>query len=173
MKHTNITIGLVAAVALQFLVLTGMVVKASAPLWTGQEIRIKTIPVDPRSLFRGNYALLNYDISTLPATAFQEKPLRQGETVYVRLEEKNNLYHYAGASLEKPDQGVFLKGRITSRHAPYRVKYGIEAFFAPKQEALLLQKDLRNGGVAILMVTDDGEVALQDIVADPAPATND
>ena len=35
------------------------------PLWTGKEIRVKVVPVDPRSLFRGNYARLNYDFSRL------------------------------------------------------------------------------------------------------------
>ena len=31
----------------------------------GKEIRVKVVPVDPRSLFRGNYARLNYDFSRL------------------------------------------------------------------------------------------------------------
>ena len=61
---------------------------------------------------------------------------------------------------------VFLRGRIANNYSPYRVKYGIEAFFAPKKKALQLEKDLRNGGVAILMVTRSGRVALKDVVPD-------
>ncbi|MBT3870270.1 MAG: GDYXXLXY domain-containing protein [Gammaproteobacteria bacterium] len=51
-------------------VLVGMYVTAALPLWTGAEIRLATAPVDPRSLFRGNYALLSYDISEIDSTYF-------------------------------------------------------------------------------------------------------
>ena len=54
---------LLAAILFQFFVLTGMVAVAAMPLLSGTEIKIKTIPVDPRSLFRGNYARLRYEIS--------------------------------------------------------------------------------------------------------------
>lgn len=174
MKTPKIIIALGAAVFLQCLVLGGMVAKASLPLWAGKEIRIKTIPYDPRSMLRGNYARLNYEISTLPETAFpKDMRLRRGEIVYVMLQQANNgLYVYKGAALEKPKQGIYLQGRITNGYAPYRVKYGIEAFFAPKEEALQLQSDLVNGGAAVLMVTSAGDVALKAIEPNPAPATN-
>ena len=44
-----------------------------------------------------------------------------------------------------------------------RVKYGIEAYFAPKERALELEDKLRDGGVAELMVTSSGQVALRDV----------
>ena len=58
-------------------------------------------------------------------------------------------------------------GRIV--RDPYRVRFGIEAFFAPKEKALELEKDLRNGGAAILMVSNSGRAALKDVIPDPAP----
>ena len=45
----KIVIGLIAAIAFQFVVLSGMYVSAQMPLWTGTEIKLKTVPVDPRS----------------------------------------------------------------------------------------------------------------------------
>ena len=164
--RSRIIIGFGIAIALQFFILTGMVVKAAMPLWTGTEVRIKTVPVDPRSLFRGNYARLNYEISQLKAEFLQsDRALRIGEVVYVRLTAGDDqLYTLTSASLDKPDSGVFLRGRLTSAHPPYRIKYGIEAFFAPKQKALKLEDDLRQGGIAILMVTESGDVALKDVV---------
>jgi uncharacterized membrane-anchored protein len=166
MSLSRISIGLGVAIALQLLVLSGMVVKAAMPLWTGTEIRVKTVPVDPRSMFRGNYAQLNYDIGQLPADVFPDVTiLRIGEVVYVSLElTEGGLYGVESASLDKPAEGVFLRGRIASYPQPYRVKYGIEAFFAPKEKALQLEQDLRNGGVAVLMVDDNGRVALSDVV---------
>ena len=86
---------------------------------------------------------------------------RANEVVYVTLEKnKDGLYYHTGASLEKPKQGVFLRGRLNG----YLVKYGIEAFFLPKEKALALEKELRSGGgIAVLMVTDSGQVALKDV----------
>ena len=46
---------------------------------------------------------------------------------------------------------------------------GIEAFFAPKEKALKLEKDLRNGGTAILMVARSGNAALKDVIPNPGP----
>ncbi len=35
------------AIIFQLFVLSGMYVNAALPLWTGSEIRVKTVPVDP------------------------------------------------------------------------------------------------------------------------------
>ena len=51
MDRKKIIIALCAAVLLQLMVLSGMLVLAAMPLWTGKEIRVKVVPVDPRSLF--------------------------------------------------------------------------------------------------------------------------
>ena len=172
MTRSRIAAGLVAAIAFQLLVLAGMVVNAALPLWTGTEIRVKTVPVDPRSMFRGNYARLGYEFGTLPANALQRvKGLRPGEVVYVSLEPgDDDEYVFADASLERPAEGVFLRGRLATVNAPYRVRFGIEAFFAPKEQALELEKDLRNGGIAVLMVAATGRAALKDVVPEPNPA---
>ncbi|MCO1334409.1 GDYXXLXY domain-containing protein [Microbulbifer sp. OS29] len=166
--NRKITMGLVAAIAAQFFILLGMYVKAQIPLWTGQPILVKTVPVDPRSLFRGNYAQLSYPFSLLDKSLFNNRhALRQGEVVYVGLQKKDSgLYDFASVSLEKPHSGVFLKGRIASLGVwgatdKYRVDYGIEAYFAPKEKALALEEQLRIGAVAELMVTKNGQVSLR------------
>ncbi len=168
MSRSSVIISLGFAVVLQILVLSGMLVKAAMPLWTGTEIRVKTVPIDPRSMFRGNYAQLNYEIGRLPNGVLRDfTSLRIGEIVYVSLKlGEDGLHSFADASLDKPAEGIFLRGRIVDNQSPYRVKYGIEAFFAPKNKALQLEQDLRNGGVAVLMVADNGQVALNDVVPD-------
>ena len=168
MSTSRCLTGLVIAALLQGLVLAGMLAKARLPLWTGQPLQLHTQPVDPRSLLRGNYARLSYDISQLPEDALGETRLRKGDRVYVQLaSDDRQVYHYAGASLEKPQDGVFLRGRIQNRYPPYRVNYGIEAFFAPRQQALALEKALRQGGIARVMVSRSGQAALQDVIAGP------
>lgn len=169
--NKKLTAALIAAIIFQFLVLTGMYVSAALPLWTGTEIKIKTIPVDPRSMFRGNYARLRYDISRLETEYFPAgDDLRNGEVVYVVLKPgEDGLYQFAEALLNKPDSGIFLRGRIENRRyeekvSYFRIKYGIEAFFAPKEKAMQLQSDLRDGGIAVLMVSSGGKARLKEVV---------
>ncbi len=169
---SRIVIALITAIGFQLLVLIGMVTLASAPLWTGTEVKIKTIPVDPRSLFRGNYARLRYDISEIhldqPAT---DKKIRNGEVVYVLLEAgEKNIYHQKSVTLEKPVTGLFIRGRIShpryhEDNNRYQVKYGIEAFFAPKEKALALEDNLREEGIAVLMVSPSGKARLKNIIS--------
>lgn len=171
MIRHKIVLALGAAIALQVIVLAGMVAGAAMPLWTGKEVRVATLPVDPRSMFRGNYARLTYAFSTLPDDALDGvRELRAGEVVYVSLESgEDGLHRYAGASLERPDEGVFLRGRIQRGRAPYRVRYGIEAFFAPKERALRLERELRDSGVAVLKVSASGRAAIEAVVPSPEP----
>jgi uncharacterized membrane-anchored protein len=72
---------------LHYIDLIGEYVNAAYHLWQGQEIILETRPVDPRSLLRGNYALLGYEISRIPAeTIAANYPLRNGENVYASLQ---------------------------------------------------------------------------------------
>ncbi|MFA0813549.1 GDYXXLXY domain-containing protein [Microbulbifer epialgicus] len=169
----GVIFALIVAIAAQFLILTGLFVKAQVPFLTGEPIHVKTIPVGPRSMFRGNYARLNYGFSEIKKSALPtDRLVRQGEVVYVSLKQSGSgLYKFSSASLQKPIEGVFLKGRIANarpwrNHESYRVKYGIEAYFAPKEQALQLEKDLREGGVAELMVAPSGQVSLKSVIGD-------
>ena len=166
MTRRQVTVALGAAVALQLLVLVGMAASAAMPLWTGTEIRVRTVPVDPRSMFRGNYARLRYEFGELPDGALDAVDgLRAGEVVYVSLKPgEEGEYEFAEASLEPPSHGMFLRGRLLGISPPLRVRYGIEAFFAPKERALELERDLRDGGTAVLMVTGGGRAALKDVI---------
>ena len=171
MNRQRFTILLGVTIAFQIFVLIGMVARATLPLWIGTEIRVETVPVDPRSLFRGNYARLRYEFGILPYDALSTvEGLRVGEIVYVTLREgEGGKFEFMRATMERPTNGMFLRGRLVTTSRPLHVKYGIEAFFTPKERALELERDLRNGGIAILMVTDAGRAALKDVVPNREP----
>ena len=157
MSRQWITRGLLAAIVLQAGVLTAEFLNSVYPLWTGREIRLKTVPVDPRSLFRGNYARLSYEISrvSLPQD-IDPQALRSNELVFVKLiPDKDGFHVYDGVSLSRPDNGSFIRGRlqrpfVREGSQAFGVRYGIEAFFAPKKKALALEEQLRDGGVAVV-----------------------
>ena len=167
------SMALALAALAQVFILAGILVRAAMPLWTGQEIRIDTIPVDPRSLFRGNYALLRYEFSSIEGEYVPDDTyLREGEVIYVSLQPGEDGKHvFAAATLEKPETGVYLRGRVQGAgfgrwRSNIPVDYGIEAFFAPREEALALESELRDGGVAVLMVSQSGRARLKDVIGE-------
>jgi uncharacterized membrane-anchored protein len=171
MNRKTIIAGLALVIVFQVSVLAGEYLGAVYPLWTGEEIHLKVIPVDPRSLFRGNYAQLRYDISTIDVKELGEhKQFRNGEVVYIKLKPGiDGVYVFDGAGLNKPAAGPFIRGRIRAPNGQedvrkFEVRYGIEAYFAPKQKALALERELRDGGIAIVMIADNGKSALKDII---------
>ena len=169
MNRQWITRGLFAAVLLQLGVLSVEYLNSVYPLWTGQAIRLETVPVDPRSLFRGNYVRLDYAISEIDIPeAVTAEGLRWNEVVYVKLRPgKNRIHEFDGASLTKPVSGPYIRGRLQSPYVngqPYRIRYGIEALFAPKEKALALEDWLRDGGIAVIMLANNGKAALKAVV---------
>ncbi|MCH8543052.1 MAG: GDYXXLXY domain-containing protein [Alcanivorax sp.] len=158
----------------QLLVLAGVYLGARYPLWVGEEVTLEVVPVDPRDMFRGNYARLEYAVSVVPAALFDAgdsnalPALRRGERVYVSVSRGDDgFWHATGLSRVQPEEGVFLRGRIVwSSGAFYRVRYGIEAWFAPKEKALALERDLVSGGVARIRVAPGGRAALAALEAD-------
>ncbi len=169
MKRPSSTVLVGAAIALQVLILIGMVVSAALPLMTGTDIAVRTRPVDPRDLFRGNYAQLSYDFSRVSLQALMSAaPPRTGEVVYVSLREgRDGMHEFAAASLEQPEDGVFLRGRVEYvMEDQVNVLYGIEAFFAPKETALALEQTLRERAVATLAVSGSGRARIRTVGAE-------
>ena len=133
---------LVAAVLLQLAVLGGLFVYSQYPLWVGTEVRLATVPVDPRDLFRGQYVRLNYALS--------RQPLPEMELPR------------AGVRLREPDgERLYLRGTIERvSGGELHIRYGIEAWFAAPEEALRLERELAEGGVARVRIAPDGRAAL-------------
>ena len=72
---------------LMTLVLGYMVESRATILKNGMEIRLKTAPVDPRDLLRGDYVILNYDISSFPTSKVNGTKPAEGKlgNLFVRL----------------------------------------------------------------------------------------
>jgi uncharacterized membrane-anchored protein len=163
---------LMAAIGLQVGVLAMLYLGSVWPLWTGQEVRLEIAPVDPRSMFRGNYARLAYTVATVDSKLFEGpgKNLRKGEVVYVFIEEgEGEVWHATRIQLEQPLSGLFLRGRLIhtwpGTKQPLRVRYGIEAWFAPKAKALEIEKAARSRpgderAYAVIAVSGSGRAAL-------------
>ena len=164
---------LIAAVALQLGVLATEYLGSVWPLWTGEEVRLEIAPVDPRSMFRGNYARLAFTVATVEPELFKgvKKEIRRGQVVYVFLEKREgDVWHATRVQLEQPISGLFMRGRLTQAWSgadhPLRVRYGIEAWFAPKEKALEIERAARRApgaevrAYAVVAIAGSGRAAL-------------
>jgi uncharacterized membrane-anchored protein len=175
MKNKKILACLIIAILFQASVLVGEYVSSVYPHWTGKEIILKMRPVDPRSMFRGQYVNLNYEINSLSSELMKEidtsdQTLRQGEIVYVSLKENDGIWEASSVNLSKPLTGMFIQGRIHRRWrgSTVSIKYGIEAYFASPKRAKEIEnsvrKESRNGkAFAIVMIASNGKAALKEI----------
>lgn len=137
----------VAAVAAQLLLLLTLVGVNQYTLATGTEVFLRTVPVDPRSLFQGDYVDLRYEISTLSTRQLAPgvESFRRGERVWVRLAPGADGYWQATELARQkppPKPGtVLIRGRTDwSWQEETHVRYGIEAFFVPEGEGRALEQ---------------------------------
>jgi len=154
-----LVIGLTLTISMQMLVLATEYFSSVWPLWFGTPVTLKTEPIDPRSLFRGNYVRLNYDISSIKKSLTQDK-FKRGEVGYVTLTEKEGFFIPAGLFKKQPISGVYIRGRVTGVGSSYRMKYGIEAYFMPKEKALRAERSVRQGASAEVYLLDSGKAAI-------------
>ena len=147
----------IIAAALQTAVLGYMVESRASILRNGTEIKLKTLPVDPRDLFRGDYVILSYPISTIPGSIVTgEVPKVNGrERLVVRLKPgADGLWTATEASFGTlaPEEGsVLLRTQpfdyysVTDGVLPDSlfVSYGIERYYVPEGEGKVLE-DARN-----------------------------
>lgn len=153
-----LVIGLTLTISAQMLMLATEYLSSVWPLWFGTPVILKTAPIDPRSLFRGNYVRLNYDISNINKNLTQEN-FKRSEVGYVTLKEEG-VFIATGLHREKPKSGVYIRGRIASVGSGYRMKYGIEAYFMPKEKALKAERSVRQGATAEVYLLSSGKAAI-------------
>ncbi len=142
---------IILALMLQLVVLLYMVAERELILRYGNVIHLRTAPIDPRDLFRGDYVRLSYELSRLPVAAIKDadgvKAFKKGHKIYVSLEEgPNGLYTLKEANLNPPKEGLYLAGRsvyphqLSSTGSPLSINYGIEAYFVEQGKGRDIEK---------------------------------
>ena len=180
---TRIIIGLLIAAALQFGFLISTIGGRIDLLTNGTQMVLKALPVDPRDLFRGDYVILKYDISTLKASNIKfPEGLRAEQKIWVLMApSKTNAQApwHPVSLLEKYDAalaGQLIKGTIIS-HRNYevggkkctstdcgsiRVSYGLGKYFLPEGTGKELEEARNAKNLSVLIaVGDDGTAAIK------------
>jgi uncharacterized membrane-anchored protein len=166
MSSRNLLIG---GVLLQLVVLIAMIVFKATPLWTGEPIWLRVVPVDPRDMFRGDYVTLSYEFSRVPSRGIPELgPLThdqrhawQGETVYVALVPEADGKHWRmeRISTQPPAEGKYLRGTIV---AGPRIQCGIESYYVEEGSGREFEDAARGGRLsAEVSLAADGRAVLR------------
>ena len=88
-----------------------MIVTNIVTLRNGEEIKFKTIPIDPADPFRGRY--LSLDIQSNSVTVADSTQFKQNQTIYAIVDESNDGYGYIKTiSAIKPKSGLYFKTKI-------------------------------------------------------------
>jgi len=162
--------------ALQTAALVYMIVDRTAVLGSATVITLKVKPVDPSDMFRGDYVILTYDISTIEPSALPgDDTYAQGGVAYVTLEQRDGVWTPIAVNsampATHPSGTVVLRGQVdrvsyTSDNAPpsLRLTYGIESFFVPQGKGKPIEDERQKGELtADIAVDSDGRAAIKSL----------
>lgn len=159
----SLSLRIAAVVALQVLVLVFMIAKKQWTLNSGQVIELETAPVDPRSLFRGDYVRLRYAISTPNPTELEgDDTFARFDQIHVVVAPGERYWEPVSIHHRRPDVGpdqLVIKGEVNTFFGAgcetcLDVRYGIEDYFVPEGEGRGLERP-KDGEVMSIRVAVD------------------
>lgn len=149
------------------ILILGFVAIKEFTLQTGEEILLKTRPVDPRDLFRGDYVILSYDISRLDLSSLESdaSEFKENDKIYVALAIVDGYGTAKGVFRQKPTEGLFLKGTVQEDSTDILpVEYGIESYFVPEGEGREIER-ARRGDLDVKVAIDkNGNVGIKNLI---------
>ena len=128
-------------VVLQLLFLVAQAANNEIALRAADIVYLRMVPVDPRSLFMGNYMDLNYDISSIDLSHVRVLGSRSNyncynATIFAGLRPSKPFAKLVAVSNRMPSNPsglVWLRGTVseTRDHNP-RIEYGLERYYIPE-----------------------------------------
>ena len=168
------------AAVIQLALVAAMVIDRASVLREGKEITLQTRPVDPRDFLRGDYVVLSYDITSIPAGELKrERSKDRSPVVFVKLAPQlDGFYNAVSAHLEPvPVSGneVLIRGRILNwRYCGncdnFTISYGLEKFFVPEGDGRELENARNQRKLTVVAaVTPSGRAAIKRLLLDGKP----
>jgi uncharacterized membrane-anchored protein len=172
-------LGLAVVAGVQTAAIGWMVTDRITLLKTGKEIVLPIIPVDPRSLFRGDYVRIDFPVTMVSSDLFpkNDKPRKVG-AVFVTLQREGETWKPVAVSETAPkagpDQSV-MQGRLAhnwwpgSGRTPHqvRVNYGIERYYVPEGKGIALENAARDKKLAVVVAVDGkGRSVIKGLIVD-------
>jgi uncharacterized membrane-anchored protein len=189
-------IGFALLAALQFGIPVSMLASRAAILRDGTEIRLAVLPQDPRSIMRGDYSRLTYEIGRVTdvkmegeipecGTSDRSSCMLARAPVYVVLTvAENGIYRVLQIDRKAPPKGtLFITGKVSAgtysetaspkcpqgRCFSGAITYGIEDWFGPQGVPATVDHAARGSLTAIARVSESGEAVLANLMLDGVP----
>ena len=124
-------------VALQLIILIGIIAFNEFALRTGTLVVLETVPLDPEDNFSDDSVELRYEINKLGSDLFDKPSFRLDQDVGVALKRRDDVWVAVGVSDKSfPNSEVEIDGRVTfieeADNSYIEVEYGIESYFIPR-----------------------------------------
>ncbi|MBC2773832.1 GDYXXLXY domain-containing protein [Rhizobium sp. AQ_MP] len=167
----------------QTAILGYMIEGRASILRSGTDILLKTAPVDPRDLLRGDYVILTYDISNISTASIAGTRPKEGEVARLNVRLKpgaDGFWIVSQASFDplaaEDGSVVLLSQPITIYGWEWEnagnliVSYGIERFYVPEGEGKPIEDGRNEGRVSVAArVSEDGQAQIRALMLDGEP----
>jgi uncharacterized membrane-anchored protein len=157
-------------IAFPAIIIIGMIAYFTTTVSTGQEILLKTEPVDPTDLFRGAYAALTYEVSTIDTSKIQnDGKFSEDNAIYAALSKKEDFWTVDSIHHQKPalnENQVCMKGTVRRAYDnEIFVEWGIESFFADPETAKRVEREgWRGNATAIVSAGTNCHAILRGVI---------
>jgi len=153
----------------QLAILSFMVLNSYTVILWGEKIVLQVIPVDPHSLFQGEYVMLGYEINQLDLTKIEHDldpdKITHQERIYLALEPQNDTWIpvMVTKTKDKVKDKLYLQGRVlymspspidekkewTPDYQPtltqLHAEWGIEQYFVPEGQGKQIEEQVQKG----------------------------
>lgn len=183
---------LLVVVLVQTLILLAMIGMRQWTLATGIPVILETQPIDPRSLFSGDYVRLNYKVSDLRLEELAgDRQFKRHDTVFVVLapdgESGGEYWKAVSVHRARPRPGdgqAVIKGRVeytgdtiwdaaqnkTVQVKHLHVRYGIEDYFVQEGTGHELERPRQDEKVSIQVAVDRfGNAGIKGVLVNGRP----
>lgn len=158
----------------QIALLSAMVLNSYAVIFWGEKVLLKVEPVDPRSLFQGDYVRLGYSFSNLDlskvANDLDLLTAEYQEKVYLVLEERDQTWEVVFASQDKAKVSgqIYLEGKILYTSPgnlnTLQLKLPIEQFYLPEGKGLEIEERIKDGEIYAQVAVYKGKARVVDLI---------
>lgn len=146
---------LILVIFLQIGILTAMVVNSYQIIARGDKVTLKVEPLDPRSLFQGDYVILRYPFNNLNLNKVEHDldldKINYQQDIYLALEPKGEAWEpvLATQNPARVKDKTYLTGKVLYlRPEPQPIlhlKFNIENFFVPEGKGKEIEKQIQEG----------------------------
>lgn len=129
----------------------------------GEKVYLKTVPVDPRDLLRGDFVILRYEIQNNQAISelITKEELINGDSIYISLnkDQTTDVGTFKAVTVTKPESGIFIKTTVLNKNS---LELGIGQYFVPEGKGYQLER-LRGNLTVLTSIDKFGNAKIKDL----------